>query len=133
MTWSLLGTNPALDAALGRGGASAPRLVPRFAYAPQLRRVRSPVEDARAVVARLDGAEMGTAPRLPYAIRARYGAVGPDERPGVGYHGPECCLREAHAQERKVHLMDLPHEFECPTCRTVWVIEMGMVEVFDGR
>lgn len=91
----------------------------------RLRKVRDPIAAVEEAVRVLDRTDVVGRPRLPRDVRARYGAVDPDEGLTDG-HGGEmspCCHRLAAEKLRMVHRLELPHEYECSHCKRVWALE----------
>ena len=91
----------------------------------RLRKVRDPIAAVEEAVRVLDQTDVVGRPRLPREVRARYGAVDPDEgmADGLGGEMSPCCHRLAAEKLRMVDRLELPHEYECSHCRRVWVIE----------
>ena len=97
----------------------------------RLRKVRDPVELAIRAVEVLENTQIGRMPRLPYEHRARYGAVTPDEHPtDNGESIGQCCADRVAEVQKMNPPMELPYEFECSKCRTVYVLEMAILELF---
>jgi hypothetical protein len=91
----------------------------------RIRKVRDPIATAEEAVRVLDRTDLVGRPRLPRDIRARYGALDPDEGYTDGHGGdmPACCHRMAEGKVRMIDRLQLPHEWQCDACRRVWVVE----------
>lgn len=89
----------------------------------QLQRVRDPVVDTAVVAEVLLGRVGRPMPRLPARMRRPSGATSSD---GVARPLAACCEQHVKALEATVHMLQLPHQFECETCHVVWQISLGL-------
>ncbi len=91
----------------------------------RIRKVRDPIVAAEEAVRVLDRVDLVGRPRLPRDVRARYGALDPDEGLTDAHGGdmPRCCHRLAEGKVRMLDQLQLPHEWQCDTCKRVWVVE----------